>query len=259
MGACFSVRRGNAQFVGGELEVGYGGAREVVARSQHFREMVESGTRGLIGEPTELRVVHAHKGTAGFTAISHGESAHSSSRHGRNANLAMIPFLVEMKAIHDEMERDSQWHDEAFDPPTVSWNIGVNDHTYAINVKPSSSVCTVYFRPMPNQDPELLLERARDAAERQSLEFQPLLGAGPMLTDPDSPYVQDLLQQAGQTQSQTVCYGTDGGVLQELEQLAVLGPGSITKAHTADEWIALEQLESGTRLYEQLIRHWCSR
>jgi acetylornithine deacetylase len=39
--------------------------------------------------------------------------------------------------------------------------------------------------------------------------------------------------------------------------MVVLGPGNIAQAHTADEWIALDQLEQGTALYAALIRHYC--
>ena len=72
----------------------------------------------------------------------------------------MIPFLVEMKAIHDETEADPAWRDDRFDPPTLSWNIGINDHTAAVNITPPQSICTVYFRPMPGQQAETLLNRA---------------------------------------------------------------------------------------------------
>ena len=47
-------------------EVGYHGAKDVAARSVLFREMVDGHSRGIIGEPTRLEVVHAHKGTYGF-------------------------------------------------------------------------------------------------------------------------------------------------------------------------------------------------
>lgn len=152
-------------------EVGYTGAAEVARRSELFREMVAGQACGIVGEPTELQVVYAHKGTYGFEAISRGRAAHSSTRHGLNANLAMIPFLVEMKAIHDETESDPAWQDGRFDPPTISWNIGINDHTAAVNITPPQSICTVYFRLMPGQRPEALLNRARTAAEKNGLEF----------------------------------------------------------------------------------------
>jgi len=238
-------------------EVGYGGAAQVAERSELFREMVAGETCGIVGEPTELQVVYAHKGTYGFRAVSRGRAGHSSTRAGINANLAMIPFLVEMKAIHDETESDPAWQDARFDPPTVSWNIGINDHTAAFNITAPQSICTVYFRPMPGQKPEILLNRARAAAERCGIEFHVARSASPLYVDPESELVAELLAIVGQKTPRTVTYGTDGTQFTALKKLAVFGPGSIAQAHTFDEWIALEQLERGTQLYERAIQRWC--
>ena len=238
-------------------EVGYGGALSVAKRSALFREMIAGDTKGIIGEPTHLEVVYAHKGTFGFLATSIGKASHSSTREGLNANLAMIPFLVEMKAIHDETLVDPAWQHPDFDPPTISWNIGINDHTHAFNITAPQSVCSVYYRPMPGQNPQLLLDRARQAAERCGLQFEFRSGAMPLYVDPKSPFIQELVQLADRPCPRTVAYGTDGAMLTELKQMAVLGPGDIAQAHTWDEWIELDQLERGTALYEKLIRRWC--
>ncbi len=238
-------------------EIGYGGAAEVVRQSVLYREIVAGQSFGVIGEPTRLEVVHAHKGTYGFVATAQGRAAHSSTNQGVNANLAMIPFLVEMKAIHDELERDPQWHNAEFDPPTMSWNIGVNDHTTAVNITPPQSICTVYFRPMPGQDAESLLDRARQAAERCGLKFV-IAGRGrPLYVDPQSPFIAEVLRLAGKAAPRTVAYGTDGAMLGEMQHLVVMGPGDIAQAHTHDEWISLEQLDLGTNLYGRLIEAWC--
>ena len=119
----------------------------------------------------------------------------------------MIPFLVEMKAIREETERDPAWQDTRFDPPTVSWNIGINDHTRAVNITPPQSVCTVYFRPMPNQKPELLVERARAAAAKCGLEFNATWGAPPLELDIHSDFVKQMLALAEKSTARTVCYG----------------------------------------------------
>jgi len=238
-------------------EIGYGGAKQVAERSELFREMVEHDTRGIIGEPTMLDVVYAHKGTYGFKAISHGKAAHSSTRKGINANLKMIPFLMEMKKIHDETETDPHWQNDEFDPPVVSWNIGINDHTHAVNITPPQSICTVYFRPPPNVNGDALLDRARNAAEECGLEFQRMHTAGPLYVDPQSSFVQEMLELTGGTQPRTVCYGTDGTMLTDLRQLVVFGPGDVAQAHTHDEWIDLDQLEQGTELFTAAIRKWC--
>lgn len=240
-------------------EVGFGGAKQVALESRFFQEMVEGESNGIIGEPTALEVVYAHKGTFGFKVISRGQAAHSSTRDGLNANLAMIPFLNEMKRIHDETAADSGWRNEEFDPPDICWNIGINDHTPAINIKPPQSVCTVYFRPMPGQDPDVLINESRQIAERHGLEFRSLWRGQALYTDPDSDFVAETLSLVEQEKpAQTVSYGTDGSMLTALKSLVLLGPGDIAQAHTWDEWIALSQLERGTEIFAKLIGAWCS-
>ncbi|MGE3804209.1 MAG: M20 family metallopeptidase [Gemmataceae bacterium] len=238
-------------------EVGYGGARQVAERSQLFKEMLAGNTHGIIGEPTRLQVVYAHKGTMGFRATSLGRAAHSSTRNGKNANLAMIPFLVEMKAIHDELEADPAWQNAEFDPPGLSWNIGINDFTYAVNITAPHSICTVYFRPVPGVDPYVLIDRARRAAERAGIQFELLHEGPPLYVDPKSPFVKDMLAVTGNEAAHTVSYGTDGGIFRSLKNLVIYGPGDIAQAHTVDEWIDLKQLDLGTDMFGKLIQKWC--
>jgi len=238
-------------------EVGYGGANQVVARSGLYREMVADQSRGIVGEPTRLEVVHAHKGGVVMTATSHGRASHSSTREGLNANLAMIPFLAEMKEIHDETESDPAWHNNEFDPPTVSFNIGINDFTYAINITPPKSVASVYFRPMPGTDSEAIIRRVQQAADRHGIELVVKRYGDPMYVEASSPFIQEMLQSTGNQSARTVSYGTDGGVLTEMKNLVVFGPGDIAQAHTVDEWIDLKQLEKGTAIYAKFIENWC--
>ncbi len=238
-------------------EIGYRGAEQVARRSKFFREMVDGQSNGVVGEPTMLNVVHAHKGTYGFKATSHGKAAHSSTSEGINANLAMIPFLSEMKRIHDDTLVDPAWQHEAFDPPGISWNIGINDHTKVMNMTAAESICTVYFRPAPGHDGEALIERSRESAAACGVDFEALWAGKPLYVDPESDFVREVLALSGNEKAQTVCYGTDGAVLTEMKKLLVLGPGDIAQAHTQDEWVLLDQLEKGTQLYAMLIRHWC--
>ncbi|MFV2070343.1 MAG: M20 family metallopeptidase [Pirellulales bacterium] len=238
-------------------EIGYTGALDVVAHSKHYQEMVQGGTRAVIAEPTSLKVVHSHKGTHGFRATSHGRAAHSSTRDGINANLAMIPYLVEMKAIYDETESDPAWHNDAFNPPTISWNICMGDGGSALNVTARESVTTVSFRPMPGQETDRLIERARRKAFECGLDFEAPFQFDPLYVDPDSPFIREMLTLTGTDRSRTVCYGTDGAVLHDLKEKVVVGPGDVAQAHTVDEWIALEQLERGTDVFTRIMRHYC--
>jgi acetylornithine deacetylase len=238
-------------------EVGFGGAKRVVEESKYYREMVANRSKAIIGEPTSLEIVHAHKGSIELVATSRGIAAHSSSRSGRNSNLAMIPFLAAIQAIHDETESDPKWQNPMFDPPTMSWNISIKDDAPAINVTASKSVCRVYLRTMPGIDETPLLNRVQRAAAEHGLELKIKRWGNSMMVDPDSAFVREALKLVHRLKAKTVSYGTDGGMFTELEDKIVFGPGSIAQAHTRDEWIALEQLSLGTEMYAKMIRNWC--
>lgn len=239
-------------------EIGLFGAQDVAARSRYYREIVQQGTPGIIGEPTELEVVYAHKGSYSLKVISHGRAGHSSTREGVNANWAMIPFLIEMQAIHEEILCSPEWLNAEFDPPDMRMNLSVTDNEPALNITPSECVCRVGIRPMPGQNPEKLLTRIKLKAAECGLEVQERWRIVPLRTDPNSEFIRDVLQLAGKTTPRTVSYGTDGSAFTEMKHLVVLGPGSIKQAHTDDEFIALDQLQRGTDLYERMIRKWCS-
>lgn len=238
-------------------EVGYLGAKQIVEESKYYREMVAHQTKAIIGEPTQLEVVHAHKGSIEIKAVATGVAAHSSTRRGENANLKMIPFLTEMKRIHDQVESDPRYQNESFDPPTLSWNIGIKDDANAINVTAGKSTCTVYLRPMPGMDVEPLLTQVEQCAAENELELEINRWGNPLSISPDSEFVRQSLKLAHRPKPKTVCYGTDGGIFTELENKIVFGPGSIAQAHTINEWISIEQLSLGTDLYAKMIRNWC--
>ena len=238
-------------------EVGFHGAKCVVEQSKLYREIVTHRTKAIIGEPTSLEVVHAHKGSIEIVATSRGIAGHSGGSKGENANLKMIPFLSDMKAIYDEVESEKKWQNDGFDPPTLSWNILVKDDAPALNVTAGNSVCQMYVRPMPGIDVEPLLNRVRRSAQANELELKIDAHGGGFFVDPESDFVQQALQLARRPKSKTVSYGTDGVMFSEIENKIVFGPGSIDQAHTIDEWIALEQLELGTEMYSKMIRHWC--
>lgn len=240
-------------------EVGFHGARCVVEESKLYREMVEHSTKALIGEPTLLEVVHAHKGSIEIIATARGIAGHSGYGDGVNANLKMIPFLYKVKKLHDETESDPQWKDASYDPPTLSWNIRVRDDSPALNITASKTVATMYLRTMPAVDETPLLKRLEELAQRYEIELQISRRGDGFYHDPESDFVKQALKLAHRQKAKTVPYGTDAGVFSELEHKIVCGPGSIAQAHTRNEWISLEQLTLGTELYSKMIRHWCCR
>ena len=238
-------------------ETGFAGARSVVNDSKIYREIVDNGTRAIIGEPTSLEVVYAHKGIYEITATAAGRAGHSSTREGINANIAMIPFLQDLNQLRALTESDPAWQNDLFDPPTLSMNICIKDNAEAPNVTPSKSVCVTSLRPMPGVDVEPLIEKLVNSANQNGLHLEVQRHGAPVLTDAGSEFVAGSLKLAGRPKPRSACYGTDGGVFTEIEHKIVLGPGSIDQAHTHDEWISLEQLEKGTELFARMIRHWC--
>ena len=238
-------------------EIGMPGAKKVVERSAIYREIVASQTRSIIGEPTRLEIVHAHKGGRAIRATSIGRAAHSSTGLGLNANIALIPFLNEIGKIYREMESSPEWRDDRFSPPTPSMNIVIRDTNTGLNITSSKSECMVYFRPMPSQNADGMVEHIKALAESHGLQFELLFAGTPLYTDPETPFIRELLELTSLPSSRTVAYGTDGAIFTELRNIAVFGPGDIAQAHTDDEWIGLEQLEKGSALYQKAIKRWC--
>ncbi len=238
-------------------ETGFAGARSVVQDSKLYREIVNDGTRAIIGEPTSLDVVYTHKGIFEITATASGRAAHSSTRDGVNANVAMIPFLNDLKVLRDQTEAIDGWQNDLFDPPTLSLNICIADNSEASNITPSKSVCKTSLRPMPGVDVEPLIEQLVDSAQQHGVQLDVQRYGAPMLTDASSEFVTKALELAHKQEPQSACYSTDAGVFSEIEHKIVFGPGSIAQAHTHDEWISLEQLDQGTEMFTKMIRHWC--
>ncbi|NND96192.1 MAG: M20 family metallopeptidase [Pirellulaceae bacterium] len=237
-------------------EVGFEGAKYLVQHSTAYREIVAAQPLGIIGEPTSLGVVHAHKGIKGFEIISRGRAAHSSLADGVNANEALVPMLQTVLELGEKTKSDPRYHDHRFDPPTLSWNFGVRDSNSAINITSPRSSVWVTLRSMPEIDGEDLFAAAKAKAESLGLEFVRHEGGCPVWVNPNADAVQAMCELAGRAAT-TVCYGTDGGEFTELKQMVVCGPGDIAQAHTTDEYLAIEQLQNGIDLYRRAIRRWC--
>ena len=238
-------------------EIGYHGIKQVVNESKIYREMVAGQVAAIVGEPTELQVVTAHKATCLITAVARGHAAHSSTREGSNANWKLIPFLAEAKQIREETETDPRWQSELFDPPTVSMNIVIADENQAINITSPQATCSIYLRPMKGISVDPIVARLQKVAQANDLEFAYEVRGEPFHVAPNSELVHSGLKLTGTERPQTVCYGTDGGFLTELDNKIVLGPGSIDQAHTDHEFIAIDQLRKGTDVYSRFIQRYC--
>lgn len=235
-------------------EVGYGGARQVAAASRLFRE--QGPVQGVVTEPTRLRPVHAHKGGAQIQVVAQGVAAHTSTDRGVSANFLIAPFLAEMAELARLLKTDPSYGNPDFDPPTLGFNLVMNDGGCRHNVTAARTECTVSFRPMPNDRSGEVLERVVQSARRHGLEVNTAYYT-PFNTDPAAEIVQAALAVTGADRSITVPYGTDGAVLNPYLQLVVLGPGDIGQAHTVGEWIEVAELERAVEVYRSLIERLC--
>ena len=238
-------------------ELGHEGIVEVINRSELFAELVSGQPLGIVGEPTNLNVVNAHKGGVQIAVTSHGVAAHSSSRDGLNANLAMIPFLQNMKELYEETESQANWQDDRFDPPTICMNLGINDHNPAVNIKSARSECTICFRAMPQTDTETLIDRIRSAARSHGLEFELRSQNRPFFRDPKLAKIRESVSLTHSDCAITVGFGSEACNLHQVNSLVLLGPGSIEQAHKGDEFISLQDLKAGEMTYRKMIKRWC--
>lgn len=240
-------------FVTGDEECGMAGANLLATRSAFYKEMVAGQTAGVIGEPTELQVVNMHKGGCHMDVSAKGVAAHSSTVEGDNANWKLIPFLSYLSQLKERCLTDAQLRNSAFEPDHLSLNIVVENRPASANITVGEAICRIFFRPMPTTAWEDVSREIESEASQLGLETKTLRPLVPMHTDENSQLVQTALEVTGCPEVNAVCYATDACCFEELENLIVLGPGSIEQAHRPDEWIAIEQLHRGVSVFRGLF------
>ena len=238
-------------------EVGYFGATAVAEKSDMFNNKYGFPQYGVVGEPTELKAVYAHKGAVRFSVTAYGRAAHSSTGEGDNANLKLIPFLSDMRDIYQELMSDPKYYNSEFTPPYTDWNITMSDGECTANITSPKSVCNINYRPMPGDDIQYWIDRGRGAAKKYGLEFDLFINAGPVRTPPDAEIIKAALEITKDTKPHTVAYGTDAAEFANHMETVIIGPGSILQAHTVDEWMALDQFEKGTDIFCQFVDRFC--
>ncbi|WP_134495853.1 acetylornithine deacetylase [Microvirga pakistanensis] len=219
----------------------------------------------IVGEPTMLEVVDAHKSVVTFTTTVHGLEGHSSKPYlGASAVMTAADMIAELNRIADEMmERgDSSGR---FDPPYTTVHVGVISGGTARNI--ISKSCTFHweFRGLPSQNPNEIPEKLERFAQEVALKRLNRFGEFgrietklhahvPGLAPQPGSFAETLaLRLAGKNRTQTVPFGTEAGHYQAAGiPTVVCGPGSIDQAHQADEYITLDQLEAGAAFMRRL-------
>jgi acetylornithine deacetylase len=219
----------------------------------------------IVGEPTELAVVDAHKSVVTFQTTVHGFEAHSSKPYlGASAVMAAADLVSELNRISDEMmERGDP--EGRFDPPYTTVHVGTIAGGTARNIM--AKICTFHweFRGLPSLDPAEIPARferfAQDVALRRLNRFGDFgrienaleVSVPGLAPRPGSEAETLALRLAGRNQTDTVPFGTEAGHYQAAGiPTIVCGPGSIDQAHQPDEYITLEQFEAGAAFMRRL-------
>jgi acetylornithine deacetylase len=218
----------------------------------------------LVAEPTDLNVVVAHRGVVRWQCTVHGRAAHSSRpEEGANAIYAMARVVRAVEDFH-RIELASRPADPLCGPPTACVTT-IHGGTGA-NTVPDRAMIDVDRRLAPDEHPqaaydELVAHLAAhaDVGDCRLAHEAPWMQSHGLASGGNRAWAAQLSALACSTgvdaQLVGVPYGTNAASIAVAGiPTVVFGPGSIAQAHTADEWIAIDELE---RAVEVLYRVAC--
>jgi acetylornithine deacetylase len=243
-------------------EVGLHGARVMIA------DIVANGPLPeacIVGEPSGMKPVLAHKGKLALVGTVRGVPGHSSDpARGANALEAAAECIAWLKAEARRF-RDKGPYDRRFDPPHTSVHTGVFHSGVVLNMIPELAEFVMEWRYLPGTDIDAEYARLR-AYVAASIEPE-LQGVDPaagftwreysrmpgMHLAEEQPLATLVKQLAGTNQAGAVSYGTEGGLFERAGiPTLVCGPGHIEQAHRPDEFIALSELLACERFLRAL-------
>lgn len=226
----------------------------------------------IVGEPTSMQPVVAHKGKWSYRAVVTGLERHSSlAPTGVNA----VEYAAEAIAFLRKMAREqiaSGARDEMFDMPHSTVHVGVVEGGSAVNIVPNRCTFDFEWRYIPADRPEDFMSRLetfiREELEPEMKAIDPTCGFElieksviPGLDiDADHEVVRLAKACAARNDHGKVAYGTEAGLFQGMGSIptVVCGPGDIAQAHRPDEFIALEQIDKAGQFFENLTDRWAA-
>ncbi|HEY5234187.1 MAG TPA: M20/M25/M40 family metallo-hydrolase [Verrucomicrobiae bacterium] len=236
-----------------ETEIVFAGLIDEEHAQAGSRTLVKSKFKAdlaIVGEPTRLQVVTAHKGSLWLELETRGKAAHGATpQFGRNA-------VHEMARIVGLLETDYAAHLQKRKHPLLgaaTANVGTISGGTQPNIVPDFCKISLDRRTLPGEtDAKVqseivaLLCAEKLKARISSMKLAPAL---PLETNSKLPIVQKFLESVGQSKSLGVHFFCDAAILSAGGiPSVVFGPGDIAQAHTADEWISLAELERGKNL-----------
>lgn len=245
-------------------EIGCVGVRKLLGMMQ---DMPIKPAMCLVGEPTSMKVVTAHKGKIAMRVNVKGLEAHSSLPHiGVNAVDYAAELVVYIRRLARQLAEQGPF-EEGFEVTYTTIHTGKIQGGTAVNIVPKACSFDFEIRNIPGQDPQPLLQQIIQYAESElqptmqtvdpdcGFEFESISDYPGMFTPADAEvvdFVSSLTEVEGTTK---ITFGTEGGLFTERLGIptVVCGPGSIKQAHKPDEYIAIDQIQQMERFMERLI------
>lgn len=226
----------------------------------------------IVGEPTLMQPVIAHKGKKSYRATVRGLASHSAyAPAGVNAVEAAAEAVAYLKRMA-RRHRDSGPYDAAFDVAHTTVHTGVFHGGTALNIVPHECTFDFEFRHLPGDDPEKLFDEF-NAHVKQTLEPEmravyknagfdiQLMSEIPALDNRAETEVVALAQAlSGINDIGKVSYGTEGSQFQRAGIPTVIcGPGSIEQAHKPNEFVSLAQVAASETFLRGLMGRVCEK
>lgn len=250
-------------FISYDEEVGCHGAQRLI------RDLTESGCKpGLcvVGEPSSMQPILAHKGKLNLRVQVRGLPGHSAyPSRGVNAVQAAGEAIAWVAAESRRLAVEGPFED-GFDPPHTTMHVGTVQGGTILNIIPQHAEFVMEWRYIPGDDPHRHIERLRafvasaiepamhavDPATGFSYEI--LVDMPGMALPPDHELTAVVKQLTGSNSTGKVSYGTEGGYYQEAGIPTIIcGPGDIAQAHQPDEWVAQSELDACDRFLRRLV------
>jgi acetylornithine deacetylase len=234
-------------------EVGCTGVRPLLAR---LGKDLPRPRAVIIGEPSSMAVIDAHKRIDGYRTAVTGKEAHSSlPAIGVNAISAATKLIAELDRLAETIATTET--DERFEPPYSTLNVGTIDGGTAPNIVPKTCAFRWQVRSLPDAPADeapralaafaaqVLLPEMRKIAKDAAIETESQTSVPAFVAAPQSDAVALALELTGANRAKTVSYATEAGLFEEAGCPTVIcGPGDIAQAHAADEFVATTQLEA---------------
>jgi acetylornithine deacetylase ArgE len=239
-------------------EFSFGGSWKLIERAWPVSACV-------VGEPTKLASIIAHKGVARWLMSVTGTSAHGAMPHfGHSAIYDGARIALALEAYAEELARRPAH--SLLGQPTI--NVGRVTGGNAVNVVPDSCEFEVERRLLPGEDGRQAVRDCEEWVRARVGGKIRLIVNEPYLVDPalDTPREASVVRAVGDAHLsefgsasaiEGAHYGTDGSKLAHAGiETVVCGPGDIAQAHTSDEFIEIGQVEKAVRLYTRLVARW---